>query len=90
MATLELAAVQSLELGLELLDFAFLLPGPAARLVQFLVELLDDVFVVALGSGDFLITAPHPVWRQALQIGAPMAVATNKLFVQFGEARHRR
>ena len=90
MAPLELTAVQGLELGFELLDFAFLLPGQAARLVQFLVELLDDVFVVALGSGDFLITAPHHVGWQALQIGAPLAVGTNKLFVQFGEARHGR
>jgi hypothetical protein len=89
-ATLELAAVQSLELGLELLDFAFLLPGQAASLVQFLVDLLEDVFVVALGSGYSLITVPHHVGRQSLQIGAPMAVATNELFVQFREARHGR
>ena len=87
-ATLELAAVQSLKLGFELLDLPFLLPGQAARLVQFLAELLEDVFVVALGSGDGLITVPDPLGRQALQIGAPVAVATNKLFVQFGEARH--
>ena len=77
-----------MELGLELLDFACLLPGQAASLVQFLVDLLEEVFVVALGSGDGLITAPHHVGWQALQIGAPVAVATNELFVQFGEARH--
>jgi hypothetical protein len=89
-ATLELAAVQSLELGFELLDLPFLLPGQAASLVQFLVDLLEDVFVVALGSGDSLITVPHHVGWQALEIGTPMAVATNKLFGQFGEARHGR
>jgi len=89
-ATLELAAVQGLELGLELLDFACLLPGQAASLVQFLVDLLEEVFVVALGSGYSLITVPHHVGWQSLQIGAPMAVTTNELFVQFGEARHGR
>jgi hypothetical protein len=87
-AALELAAVQGLELGAELLVFPFQFTIAALLLVELLIELLDNVLVVALGAGDVLIAAPYHVRRQALQIGATIPVGTNEPLIQFGKSRH--
>ena len=87
-AAFELAAVQGGKLGLELLVFPFELSVDAVLPVQFLVEFLDNMLVMALRALDALIMVPNHLWRHAFQIGAPMPVGADKLLVQFGETGH--
>ena len=70
--------MQGLKLRLELLVFLFDFLAAAAFLVQFLVQLLEDVFVVALGARGLLRAAPDRLGRQALQIGTPVAIGTDE------------
>ena len=87
-AAFELAAVQGLKLGLEVLMFPFQFSLAAVGLVQFLVELLDDMLVMALGAGHRLIAVPDHVSGQAFQVGAAIPIGAVEGVVQFAEARH--
>ncbi len=80
--------MQGLKLRLELLVFLFDFLAAAAFLVQFLVQLLEDVFVVALGARGLLRAAPDRLGRQALQIGTPVAIGTDEGRLQFREGGH--
>jgi hypothetical protein len=53
--------VQGLQLGLQLVRLRFQLPDTALRLRQLLLELLNDVFVMALRASHRLIALHHPV-----------------------------
>ena len=65
-APFELAAVQGVELGLQLLVLQFQLLGAAAAPVQLLVEFFQLIFVVAFRAGDLLIAMKDPARGQAL------------------------
>ena len=78
-----------MELSPELLIFQLHLPGMLALLPQFLVELFELIFVVALGAGDLLITMKDPTGREPFQIRAPIPVRAAKVVWQVFKFGHR-
>ena len=58
-------------------------------LIQFLVELLELVFVLALGAANILlILAEDPAGGQPLQIRAAVPVGAAEIGWQISELRH--
>src|SRR5208283_5677090 len=88
LASFELAAVQGLELGLELLVFQLHPLALAPFLIQLAVEFFQLVFVVALRPADLLITTQDPAGGQAFQIGAPIPVRATEVVRQVLKFRH--
>jgi len=87
-APFELAAVQSLELSLELLVLPFQFFALPPLLIQLLVDLLQLVFVVALGAADLLISMKNPTGGQSFQIRTPIPVRATEIGREVLKLRH--
>jgi len=80
-AALELGAVQSIQLGFDLLVFQLEFSAALAFQIKLLIELLNNIFVLALSSYDLLMAMPAHVGRQAFQVRAPLAEGALKIFI---------
>jgi len=87
-APFELAAVQGLELSLELLLFQLRLFALPPLLVQFLGKFLQLIFIVAFSASDLLIAMKDPACGQPFQIRAPIPIGATKVVGQVLELRH--
>ena len=81
-ATFELAAVQGVELGLELLVVPLQLLVGFVGLLKMLVEFFQLMFIVAFQPGGLLITRPDPLRGQAFQIRTAVAVRATEVIGQ--------
>jgi hypothetical protein len=83
-----LAAMQGLNLSLELLVLPFHLLALSPLLLQLLVEFLQLVFVVALGAADLLIPLKNPARGESFQIRAPIPIRATEVLGQVLKFRH--
>jgi hypothetical protein len=88
-AAFELAAMQGLELGLELADLLILLLGALVGFVELAAKFCELVLIIALQAAGFLIALPDPVGGQALQVGAGVPVRADEVWGRLAESGHR-
>src|SRR5919108_3415662 len=87
-AGLELAAMQGVQLRLELLVLRFQLLVLAMGLIQLLSQLFQLPFIFADQKARLLILTKDPTGGQTLQIGTTIPIRADKIVVQVGEGGH--
>jgi hypothetical protein len=85
---LPLAAVQRVELSLQLLVLQFDLLGVPPLLPQLLVEFVQLIFVLTLGAGHFLIAFKDPPGGKSFQIGASVPIGAAEIVRQLLKLSH--